>query len=41
MLASLALGLEGGLTIWLIFGASAILIGNLVVQFGENPDEEE
>ena len=41
MLGSLALDLEGGLTIWLIFGASAILIGNLVVQFSENSDEEE
>ena len=41
MLGSLAFGLEGELTSWLIFGASAILVGNLIVQFGENSDEEE
>ena len=41
MLGSLAFDLEEGLTGWLIFGASAILVGNLIVQFGENSDEEE
>lgn len=41
MLGSLAFDLEGELTGWLIFGASAILVGNLIVQFGENSDEEE
>ncbi len=41
MLGSLAFGLEGELTVWLVFGASAILVGNLVVQFSEYSDEEE
>ena len=33
LLASLALGLEGSITMWLPIGAGALLIGNLVVEF--------
>tara|TARA_B100000902_G_scaffold151259_1_gene147788 strand:- start:372 stop:1325 length:954 start_codon:yes stop_codon:yes gene_type:complete len=39
MSASLFLGLEGNVTFWLPLGAIALLIGNLIVELDQNPQD--